>query len=143
MLYRVVQDLMRKDGSVVKTNELTRLQWLPERARNMLLKRDAVALVSAPPLEIIPGWATAAKRLAEHGIYDIVDFLDADDEALSRTLRLDVDEVLRKKDRLMQWLRADSSICSGDEEFPNYEADEEKPEELITEEAERHLFPQS
>lgn len=52
------------------------------KAVALLLKHGAVSEVCPPPLSELGGWETRAELLAEHGIVDVVQFLEADNATL-------------------------------------------------------------
>lgn len=77
--YRVVLPL--SNGQ--KPGEPFRADKTPEAALAKLLKRGAIAPISAPPLAVLPGWQLRAEKLAEVGIVTAEQFLDATIEQIA------------------------------------------------------------
>lgn len=107
MLYRVHKRLYVGKGRFLEPGSATRLQWLrpPQIAR--LGERGAVSEMMPPPLEALPGWGRRAARLAEVGVTDAAQFLDADGEELAQALGVKASTVGRWQAEVMNWLIVD------------------------------------
>ena len=51
-----------------------------------LIRAGAVAEVKPPPLSELMGWTTRSVMLAEHGIVDVAQFIEADNEQLRQIM---------------------------------------------------------
>ncbi|MCK6580362.1 MAG: hypothetical protein L6Q98_19890 [Anaerolineae bacterium] len=67
-IYRVLRPLSGRGR--IDRGELTRLDWLPEANIAILLRVGAIARVSPPALDALPGWEMVAVLLAPLGITD-------------------------------------------------------------------------
>jgi len=63
---------------------------------NALIRHHAVAEVHPPPLSEIVGWTTRAELLADHGIVDVVQFLEAENETLRDIFNYKSDRVINR-----------------------------------------------
>lgn len=77
-LYRIVQNLeLGRDGTTIPAGTIDRLPTISARGIEVLTRRGVIALVQTPPLAVLPGWKTRAKRLEPAGIVTVDQFLDA------------------------------------------------------------------
>lgn len=88
-LYRALQAIARGDTRI-PIGTVHSFDWLDADTLTLLLERDVLARVSAPPLAVIPAWRERAKRLEKLGIRTPEDVLDASPALIRRALRLSV-----------------------------------------------------
>lgn len=78
MLYRVNRELTtgKIPGDIVSDKQLS------PRIIKILVRKHLIVKLDSPPLTYMTGWARRAELLAPLGIYNIVDFLEADDDVI-------------------------------------------------------------
>lgn len=106
-LFRALLNL-DKGGKTIYAGSFTRLEWQTPQQQQVMIDVGAVAEVSAPPLEALPGWSTRAVKLAPLGIVDVVQFLEADPDEIARTLRRKTEVIAGYRQELYRWLTADA-----------------------------------
>lgn len=89
MLYRALQRL----SGVCNRGDLTNLAHMEPERIALLVRRGAVAPISPPPLEELPGWEKRAAKLAKYDILTAEQFLEADNAQLCRVLRVKAETV--------------------------------------------------
>ena len=103
-MYRVLHRLDVGKGRILWPGSHSRLEWLDEVGLARLETKGAISRVHAPPLEVLPGWADRALVLANIGIADAEQFLEANDSAIMEALEEDGDGVRVLRDELLGWL---------------------------------------
>lgn len=96
-LYRVMRD-MAYSRDIVLRGAFHRLEKIDEMGIARLLERRAIAIVSSPPLSVLPGWKARSARLEESGIDTATQFLGADSGAVAILFG-------RKKEIIEKWKR--------------------------------------
>lgn len=104
-MYRALYDLSTRHG-VVNRNTLFASGYLGDDVERQLLALGKIAIVSAPPLAVCPGFESIARRLENHGIINADEFLERDNMELARLLRRNTDGVQALKSRLIEALSA-------------------------------------
>ncbi len=90
-MYRLINSLLLRDNSTLPAGIIADLEGeykIKPSTIEILIKNGAIAKVSTPPLEVLPGWAYRAKRLASKGVETVEDLLKSDTEALAGELGL-------------------------------------------------------
>jgi hypothetical protein len=107
MLYRTHKVLSRGKGKTIPENTTTSLAWLTEKQIALLLERQIVSEVAAPPLVVLPKWEKWARRINRLGIFSVIEFLEANDEMLAETLGEKPDVITGWKAEAEAWLTVD------------------------------------
>lgn len=106
-MYRVLRDLSGKNGErIAQLGQLSSLPSVKPGSISVLLQVGAIAEVQPPPLSILPGWATRAKRLEALGIITVNDFVDAETDTLRRMFRASALTIEGWKEEAKNWLAA-------------------------------------
>jgi len=102
MIYRILQNL--SDGT--PRGSLKRMSLKPE-TEAVLVMVGAIAPVSAPPLAVLPGWKTRARKL-EGSAFTMADaFLEGDEAVLAKLMDAAPERVKAWKDEIERlWLAA-------------------------------------
>lgn len=107
MIYRLLDNLTYKDGTILPVGSLQKLGDLSERIVGILLERGAIAIPQTPPLATLPGWEKRATRLERGlGIVTILDLLDADPVLAAAMLHTRADTVKAWQREAESYLRA-------------------------------------
>ncbi len=112
-MYRALQNLDFK-GQIVKRGSLLRRNRFKPSTAAKLLRVGAIAEVRPPPLAVLPGWETRARRLEKLGIITVIDLLEGGDEqetAIKRAFRIRPETLERWKAEAEGWLTAKSENC--------------------------------
>ena len=99
-LYRLLTNLEVK-GQVHGKGSVLRLAELSAENIRVLLDKQKIALVAAPPLAVLPNWESKARLLAEVGIVTSDDLINADPEVVAKAVGRTVRTVGRWVDELM------------------------------------------
>lgn len=99
MMFRVLQDLSTGHGR----GSLVCGSRFNKRVRDALIKAEAIAPISAPPLDALTGWTLRAERLGAVGI-DAMRFLELDDSAIAQEIGVDKRAVGKWREELHGWL---------------------------------------
>jgi hypothetical protein len=80
MLYRVNKELTTGEvpGDIISDRQLQR------PFKNALVRKGIITRLDSPPLDYLDGWKRRAELLEPLGVYTIVDFLEADEDAIRR-----------------------------------------------------------
>ena len=108
MLYRVLKPLStgHQPGDVVQETDFR------EGVAILLAEKEALAVVSTPPLRELPGWKLRAKKLAEAGIIMVQDLLEAEDETVREAVGHKTTRAAKRwKREALKWLAAPESDC--------------------------------
>lgn len=102
-LYRVLERLECRPP--ILKGHIGTLLKLKELSRQKLEERGRIAIVHAPPLEMLPGWRYRARHLRRKtGVNNAEDLLMADADDLSQRLMLSPSIVRRWQDEIRNWL---------------------------------------
>ena len=108
MLYRVLKTLsLGEDKELRPTNQtgqFTRLEWLNEGQVARLMAVGAVSEAAPPPLAELPDWGGRAERLAQVGIHDAAQFLEADPETIAKAMKVKAATIVRWQGEARKWL---------------------------------------
>ena len=105
MIYRVLRPLSvgsKLNGIVEPGGTISedRLGW---RVAQILLAKGAISPISAPPLDVLPGWSLRAKRFEAAG-YDALSLLEGDDETIASETSYNVRSITKWKQELKDFL---------------------------------------
>ncbi len=104
-LYLVLQDLGPfRDGTVLPEYTTSELKRVSESAKEILLNKGAIAEISTPPLEILPGWEEKAEVFKEVGIETIGDLVTADVEEVAQELHVPAEGIQEAADEARDWM---------------------------------------
>jgi hypothetical protein len=86
LLYRALQHL---DGTnpQIRRGEIFPGSRLKSAAIPILVEREAISEVSAPPLTILPGWTRRAEKLAAKGIITLDQFIETDSSEIAKVFK--------------------------------------------------------
>lgn len=112
MLYRVLKDLSFGDQTVPRGG-LVRGSKLAAGTAERLVERGALAPVAAPPVEVLPGWKTRAKRLAAIGLVDAAQVVEADPAEIARSVGVQVVTAEHWQSDAEAWLRGKTPSQAG------------------------------
>lgn len=101
-MYRILTRV-DKGGPV---GSLCRFEWLAEEQIGQLLVVGAIAPVTAPPLDVLPGWSRRAAMLAPLGIVNADQLLEADPETVCQPLKVKPETVKRWQEEVTRQLTA-------------------------------------
>lgn len=111
MIYRVLKalDTGHKPGDVVPGD-----LFYSDQIRQILMNKKAIAPVSAPPMEELPGWSLRAERFGRVNI-DTIKFLEMDDQSLAEAIGSKPRVVAKWREELKGWLGIDGQVkpCNG------------------------------
>lgn len=99
MVYRVLRrlDTGHEPGALVSGKQFSK------KTIKILVQREAIAPVSAPPLEVLPGWTLRAERFGKVGI-DAIAFLEMTDQAVSKATGANVKAIKKWRQDLKRHL---------------------------------------
>jgi hypothetical protein len=105
MIYRVLQRLSvgRSLAGYLEPGSTVSSERLGYRVAQILEAKGAISPISAPPLDVLPGWKLRAERFAEHG-YDALALLEGDDEMIANDTSYNVKSIARWKQELRDYL---------------------------------------
>jgi len=106
-MYRVLHTLDVGKAGYLYPGSFSRMEWLDARGIAALEHKGAISRVHAPPIMILPGWTERAEILAQVGIQDAEQFLEAEAETLADALDVEEKEVEEMREVLLTWLSAD------------------------------------
>ena len=86
MLYRAIQHL-DSTNPPIRRGDIFPGARLKPAAIPILIEREAISAVSAPPLSILPGWKRRAEKLEAKGIIGLDDFIEGDSAELAKIFR--------------------------------------------------------
>lgn len=110
--YLVLKRLLRK-RLLIEPGSRSRLEWLTEEGRAVLVERRAVRELASPPLGELAGWQSRAKKLAGIKIETADDFLEADPVEIRRCLRVKAETVEKYQVQLRAWVTSDEKTGRG------------------------------
>jgi len=102
MLYRVLRRLStgHERGDIVPE------QRFKPNVLEALVNVNALSPISTPPLSELQGWAGRAELLAEVGIFDALQFVEADDKVLREVFGYKTDRRIKQmKDEVWEALQ--------------------------------------
>ena len=102
-LYRVLTPLSRGDVITPKGQIVSDHDW-PTETLEILERKGKIAPLSPPPLATLPGWKTCAERLAEIGILDAEQFVEASDDQIGIALSGSPETFGKWRQELLNWL---------------------------------------
>ena len=88
-MYRLINALLLGNNSTLPAGIIADLEGeykIKPKVIDVLIERGAIARVSTPPLEVLPGWAYRARRLSSKGIETVEDLLRSDTATLAEVL---------------------------------------------------------
>ena len=103
MLYRVLVNLEVGKRGILPAGEITRLEWLSEENRRVLLDGAAVSELQAPPLGVLPGWKARAKKLAGT-VGTAAEFLELEDSRAAEILHVSTALIAAYKEHVRSYL---------------------------------------
>jgi hypothetical protein len=104
-MYRALKNLS-KGGQTVPKGDVFCDGFIDPKALEVLIARGSVGIVSAPPLEVLPGWKGRASKLAKKGIVTVDDLVKAETEAIGEALRIKADVAEKLKAEALNFLKA-------------------------------------
>jgi len=105
MLYRALQHL---DGTnpPIRRGDIFPGARLKPAAIPILVDREAISAVSAPPLAILPGWTRRAEKIAAKGIITLDQFIETDSAEIAKVFKAaDADTIDTWKREALNLLR--------------------------------------
>jgi len=93
MLYRIHSKLSTPRGAVYKQGTISSLPGISQKGITMLLDKQLITEVMAPPLEVLPGWEERAENLKDLGIVTATQLIESDLIELSSRLKYTVKEL--------------------------------------------------
>jgi len=114
MIYRVMQRLATGPNRnvYVEPGSPIRADRFPTRTMQILLKKQAIAPISAPPLDALRGWKLRAKRFTAAG-YDAFKFLEADDRTVADATGYNVKSIAKWRKELEELLLLGGETVTG------------------------------
>jgi len=103
-LYRALRDL-DKNGRIIEKGAVFAGEELGEKALVKLEQLGKISRASTPPLEVLPGWTTRAKKLAEYGVITAEEFLSMPDADLAKVSNVPAVRIADWKKLLLECLR--------------------------------------
>ena len=113
MLYRVVETILRGSGDRLYAGSISDLEGVKPKVIRLLLKKNRIAEVKAPPLAIIPKFAERAELLAPLGIINVVDLIEADHREIADQLGIDLKGLRASVKEARKWLDPQEDDGSG------------------------------
>lgn len=101
-LYRVLQTLKLKSGTIARGDFITARAWSPESLAR-LEEVGAIGLLHAPPLSELPGF-DGAQQLATIGIVNADQLLEADNDMIAKELKIEPATVRAWQFEISDWL---------------------------------------
>jgi len=93
MLYRIHSAIGTNAGIRYEKGSVSSLAGISLNSINVLLSKQVITEVMAPPLFVLPGWQERAKVFTQAGIVDVIQFIDSDLIELSSRLKYTVKEL--------------------------------------------------
>ena len=109
-IYRVLKrlDTGHDDGDLVVSG------WRRDDVMAELERKECIAEIETPPLDVLPGWQLRFDLLAELGIITIADFIDAPRDDVMDALGIAQERTYRKyRNELMGWLAPETKKTNG------------------------------
>jgi hypothetical protein len=103
-VYRVLKRLDRGSKGVLECGILIIDRDWPSNYIDRLVEVQAIAPVSAPPLNVLPGVGERDEALTSVGIETIDQLLEASDEGLMRALDIDAIQLAQLRADVVRWL---------------------------------------
>lgn len=97
---------MAMGGGFIPGGSIVRSKALQQKAIDLLLQHGLITEVAVPPIAILPGWQHRAKRLAEIGVSDAAQVLEADVDEVARHMGISPGLFRRWQEQLESWLVA-------------------------------------
>jgi len=105
--YRICRRLTVKHGQMLEPGSMSSLDWLDEHGLEVLTERGVISRVQSPPLAVLPGWQTRARKIKEvtgDKIENAEQFLEGDDKTLSELMGVQVRTIKKWKKEVLGWL---------------------------------------
>lgn len=106
-MYRILRRIDCGKRGVLEAGTLSTLDWVKEKHLDSLKAVDAISVVSAPPLKVLPGMRRKAKKYGKVGIEDASDLLKSDTKEVAKILGVDEEVIDGDKGRVQSYLTAD------------------------------------
>ena len=103
-LYRTLERLIDGVGLVYERGIVDPLKKVPASVITILLEKQRIVEVQAPPLRVLPGWEERAAILEPLGIEDVSQLVDADLDEVAKELDTPVEGLRRAAQEAQHWL---------------------------------------
>lgn len=106
-MYRILHVLHVGKGRMLHPGSFDRLEWLKPGGVERLTIKGAISRVKPPPLAVLPGWATRARKLTEvtgGRIVDAEQFLEGETTKIAELMKVKPETVERWRKDIVKWL---------------------------------------